>query len=276
MRHKSEVLKCFKDFCACVTTQFNTHVQVIRTDNGTEFVNIEFATFLSAEGILHQTSCPDTPPQNGVAERKNRHLLEVARSLMSTMNVPKILWSEAVLTATYLINRIPSRVIGMKTPYEMLFGKNEFIVPLKVFGCTCFVRDHRPSVGKLDPCAVKCIFVGYSSTQKGYKCWSPSERRLFVSMDVTFRDSEPFYGEKIDLSSLFSELDSPTIVGDCQEGEKEASDADEGNYQPRKMEAIIETIPSLMEESNSRSVVEPSVGSSHIEGGVNMDLFCKL
>jgi hypothetical protein len=68
------------------------------------YVNNEFATFLSAQGILHQTSCLDTPPQNGIVERKNRHLLEVARSLMYTMNVPKFLLSEAILTATYLIN----------------------------------------------------------------------------------------------------------------------------------------------------------------------------
>jgi hypothetical protein len=64
------------------------------------------------------------------------------------------------MPATYLINRMPSRVLGMKTPYEMIYGKNEFIVPPKVFGCTCFVRDHRPSVGKLDPHAMKCIFIG--------------------------------------------------------------------------------------------------------------------
>jgi hypothetical protein len=78
------------------------------------------------------------------------------------MNVPKFLWSEAVMTATYLISRMPSRILGMKTPYEMIYGKNEFIVPPKVFGCTCFVRDHRPSVGKLeklDPCAMKCIWT---------------------------------------------------------------------------------------------------------------------
>lgn len=126
MKNKYEVLECFKDFYACVKNQFNAHVQIIRTDNGTEYVNTKFGSFLSKEGILHQTSCPGTPPQNGVAERKNRHLLEVARSLMYTMNVPKFLWSEAVMTATHLINRMPSRVLGMKTPYEMLFGKNEF------------------------------------------------------------------------------------------------------------------------------------------------------
>jgi transposase InsO family protein len=82
MRHKSEVLKCFKDFYACLKNQFNTQVRMIRTDNGTEYVNNEFSTFLSVERILHQTSCLGTPPQNGVAERKNRHLLEIARSLV--------------------------------------------------------------------------------------------------------------------------------------------------------------------------------------------------
>ena len=102
---------------------------------------------------------------------------------------------------------MPSRVLGMKSPCEMLFGKNEFLVPPKVFGCTCFVRDHRPGVGKLNSQAIKCIFVGYSSGQKGYKCWSPSERHIFVSMDVTFRESVPFYGEKTDLGSLFIDLD---------------------------------------------------------------------
>ena len=91
MKHKDEVLKCFQDFCALVKTQFNTHVKVIKTDNGTEYVNKEFGVFLSENGILHQTTCPDTPPQNGVAERKNRHILKVARSLMFTMNVPKYL-----------------------------------------------------------------------------------------------------------------------------------------------------------------------------------------
>jgi len=166
IKHKSEVLKCFQNFSSLIENQYDAWVKVLRTDNGTEYVNNEFGNFLSAKGILHQTTCLDTPPQNRVAERKNHHILEVARSLMYTMNVPKFLWSEAVVTAVYLINRTPSRLLGWKTPYEVLRGTNEFIVPPKVFGCTCFVRDHRPSVGKLDPRAVKCIFVGYSQSQK--------------------------------------------------------------------------------------------------------------
>jgi peptidoglycan hydrolase CwlO-like protein len=175
MKHKDEASKYFQNFCAMVENQLNTQVKVLRTDNGTEYVNKEFNAFLSRNGILHQTCCPDTPPQNGVAEMKNHHILEVAFSLMVTMNVPKFLWSEAVLTATCLINRTPSKLLAMKTPWEIFFGENKFVVSPKIFGCTCFVRDHRPQVGKLDPRGVKCIFVGYTAGQKGYKCWSPSE-----------------------------------------------------------------------------------------------------
>jgi hypothetical protein len=133
---------------------------------------------------------------------KNRYVLEVARSLMYTMNVPKFLRSEAVMTAIYLINRTPSRILGMKSPSELLFGENKFVVPPKLFGSTCFVRDHIPTAGKLDPRVVKCVFMSYSSSQQGYKCWNPSTKRMFVSMDVTFRESEPFYGEPTNLSCL--------------------------------------------------------------------------
>jgi hypothetical protein len=131
-------------------------------------------------------------------------------SLMFQMNVPKYLWSEAVLTATCLINRMPSRILRMKSPVELLLGQREFKLPPRVFGCVCFVRDHRTSVGKPDPQAVKCIFIGYSSTQKGYKCWNLVGRKLFVSMDVTFREFVPYYTNKDDLNQFLEEFSSVT------------------------------------------------------------------
>jgi hypothetical protein len=106
----------------------------------------------------------------------------------------------------------------VKSPAEQLLGQRDFKVPPKVFGCVCFVKDHRPTVGKLDPQAVKCIFVGYASTQKGYKCWDPIGRRLFVSMDVTFRETEPYYTKKGDLDQFLEEF-SLVNGSDCREGE---------------------------------------------------------
>lgn len=214
IKHKSHVFPVFRDLCALIQNQFGATIKTLRSDNGTEYVNHEFEQFLATNGIMHQTTCVHTPEQNGVAERKNRHLVEVARSLMFTMNVPKFLWVEAIKTATYLINRMPLRVLGHKTPAECLLKSNDFVVSPKVFGCVCFVHDYRNSVGKLDPRAVKCVFVGYSSSQKGYRCWCPSEHRFFVSMDVTFREHEPYYGPSSEIG--FSH--SPPEVQ--QEGER--------------------------------------------------------
>jgi hypothetical protein len=197
MKNKSDVFACFKDFHKGIQTQYGAVVKVLRSDNGTEYTNKAFGEYLSSQGIQHQTTCPYTPEQNRVAERKNRHLLEVTRCMMMSMNIPKQFWGQAVLRATYLINRMPSRVLDWKSPIEMLKCKNQDVIPFKTFGYVCFVQNNRPNVGKLDPKAVKCVFVGYSATQKGYVCWSPIERRLFVSLDVTFRELESYYSTQV-------------------------------------------------------------------------------
>ena len=112
--------------------------------------------------ILHQTSCVNTP-QNGVAKRKNRHLLETAWAILFEMHVPKHFWADVVSTACFFINRMPSFVLNWVTPFKTLFPhKSLFPIEPKVFGCTCFVRDVRPHVSKLDPKSLKCIFLGYS------------------------------------------------------------------------------------------------------------------
>jgi hypothetical protein len=140
--HNEEVFKCFQDFCAYIKNKFNTQIEMIRIDNSTEYVKKEFGAFASAQGILPETSCPNTPPWNGVAERKNGNIVEVAWSLMYTMNVPKFLWSEAMMTTTYLINRTPSRVIGMKKTCKILLGgisllfRQRFLDALALLGIT--------------------------------------------------------------------------------------------------------------------------------------------
>ena len=148
---------------------------------------------MSENGILHQSSCPDTPPQNGVVEKKNRHLLEIARALLFHMKVPKQFWADAVSTAYFLINRMPSSVLAGEIPYSILFPTQSlFPIEPRIFGCTCFVRDTRPQVSKLDPKSLKCVFLGYSRLQKGYRCYSPSLNRYLVSADVTFFETSIF------------------------------------------------------------------------------------
>ncbi|CAL8994835.1 unnamed protein product [Prunus brigantina] len=119
MKNKHDVASLLPEFCAMVSTQFHVSVKVFRTDNGGEYVNHTLTQFFRDQGIIHQTTTPFTPQQNGVSERKNRQLLEVARSLMLDMSVPHHLWGHGVLAAAYLINRTPSRVLDFKTPLDV-------------------------------------------------------------------------------------------------------------------------------------------------------------
>ena len=143
--------------------------------------------------IFHQTSCVDTLSQNGVFERKNRHVLETTRALLFQMHVLKHHWADVVSTACFLINRMPSPVLDWATPFQTLFPhKSLFLIEPRVFECTCFVQDVRPHVSKLDPKSLKCIFLGYSQVQKWYKCYCPSLHRYMVSADVTFLENTHF------------------------------------------------------------------------------------
>ena len=200
MNSKSEVEKLFQEFYTLVETQFHTKISILRSDNGTEYFNQYLGNFLKQKGVQHQSTCRHTPQQNGVAERKNRHLLEVCRALMISMHVPKYLWGDSVLTATYLINRVPSRILSHKTPIHCLkqfFPNNRLIsnLPLKVFGSTVFV--HIPDLlrSKLDARAEKCVFIGYPPNKKGYKCFNPLTKKTHISMDVTFFEQKPCFSK---------------------------------------------------------------------------------
>src|ERR1044072_2434122 len=114
------------------------------------------------------------------------------------MNVPKFYWGEAVLTSAYLINRLPSRVLSGVSPVQAMtsfFPSVPIMSCLQshVFGCSAFVHVHSPHRGKLDPRDIKCVFIGYAPDKKGYKCYHPSSRRVYISMDVTFQEIESFY-----------------------------------------------------------------------------------
>ena len=203
MKEKSETGQIFKNFKNMIQTQFQSKIQILKSDNARDYFNSILGEFLAKEGIVHLSSCVDTPQQNGIAERKNRHLLEVARSLMFSTNVPKLFWGEAVLTAAYLINRMPSRVLKFQTPCQTLlksFPTTRLIsiVPPKIFGCSVFVHINQQHRSKLDPRSLKCIFLGYSANKKGYKCYSPVTRKFYNSMDVTFFETQPYY-PKIDI-----------------------------------------------------------------------------
>lgn len=111
----------------------------VRSDNGTEFINSTVQSFFLQEGVIHETSCVETPQQNGRVERKHRHILNVARALRFQANLPLSFWGECILTAAHLINQTPTVANNGATPYEMLYGKTPSYAHIRTFGCLCYV-----------------------------------------------------------------------------------------------------------------------------------------
>ena len=130
--------------------------------------------------------------------KKNGHLLNTTRALLFQGNVPKSYQGEVVLTTTYIINRLPSQILDFKTPLETLAKFYPHVrastgLILKVVGCTSFVYVHSQNRGKLYPRAIKCVFLGYSSTQKEYKCYHPPSRKFYIFADVNFVENKPYF-----------------------------------------------------------------------------------
>ena len=198
MTQKSEVEHIFKTFYNMIYTQFETKIKVLRSGNGREYFTKLLSDFFSQNGIFQQSSCVDTPQQNGIAERKNKHLLEVARALLFTHKVPKTFWGGAVLTATFLINRMPSKVLKFATPiseFSKTFPQTKIqsTLPLKTFGCTVYIHNKDVNLGKLDPRGTRCVFLGYSPSKKGYKCYDPKKGNILSPLMCNFLKNNHFF-----------------------------------------------------------------------------------
>ncbi|PKU66194.1 Retrovirus-related Pol polyprotein from transposon TNT 1-94 [Dendrobium catenatum] len=188
LQSKHEVTDIFINFTHFIERQTNRKLKIIRTDGGGEFVNHKFQNFTRTAGILHQTSCPYTPEQNGLAERKHRHIITMTRILLHTAGLPMSFWMEAALTATYLINRTPSLTIKNISPIQRMFNIVPSYEHLRVFGCECYPLSTPIHRTKLSPTSDACIFLGYSDTMKGYKCLNLVTNKVLISRNVQFNE----------------------------------------------------------------------------------------
>ncbi|KAG7300019.1 hypothetical protein JYU34_017061 [Plutella xylostella] len=187
LTHKSEALEKFKEFKNQVENELNRKIKILRSDNGKEYVNHSFHNFLRSAGIIHQTSNPYTPEQNGLAERMNRTLVEKAKCMIFNACLQKEYWAEAISTAAYIVNRSPCRGLSSDaTPYEVWTGSKPNISHMKVFGCQAMVHVPKERRQKWDPKSRELIFVGYSDTTKGYRFIDPKNKRVIMSRDVVF------------------------------------------------------------------------------------------
>lgn len=186
MKDKLNVTDIFNDFKMKVENKHDSKVKILRTDNGTEYCNSTFEKFLSKHGILHQTSAPYTPQHNGLAERKNRVLVERARCMLFCADLDKRMWAEALATAAYIINRSPNRALEGKTPYEMWTGKKPNLSHMKIFGSVAMVHVPKEKRQKWDKKSAKMLLVGYCENTKGYRLMDLKTNKVIKSRDVAF------------------------------------------------------------------------------------------
>jgi hypothetical protein len=185
LKSKSEVGTLVMQFVKMIETQFNALVKTIRTDNGPEFL---IPQFYASRGINHQTSCVETPQQNGRVERKHQHLLNVGRSLLFQSKLPTKFWSYAIVHATYIINRVCTPLLHNKSPYHILYDKPPDLSQLKVFGSLYYASTLSSQRTKFDPRARKCIFLGYKSGMKGDVLFDIHHHNIFVSRNIIHHD----------------------------------------------------------------------------------------
>jgi transposase InsO family protein len=220
---KSQSLDVFRSYKAEVENQLSKKIKSVRSDRGGEYYGRydgsgeqrpgPFAKFLDECGIVPQYTMPGSPTMNGVAERRNRTLKDMVRSMISHSTLPESLWGEALKTAAYILNRVPTKATT-KTPYELWTGKKPSLKHLHVWGCPAEARPYRPNEKKLDSRTVSCYFIGYSERSRGYKFYDPTTRSIFEMGNARFFEDVEFAGGDKDKDFVFEEeyIDIPTGV----------------------------------------------------------------
>ena len=211
--HRFKALDCFKRYSTLVENQLNTKIKSLRTDRGREYLSDLFKAYCDEKGIARQLSILYMLQQNGVAERRNRTLLDMVRSMMAQANLPISFWGDTLMTATYILNRVPSKSIP-STLYEVWKGATPDLNVMRPWGRAAYVHNVSHEYGKLGPKGKKCVFIRYPESSKGYIFLGEDINGSVIeieSRDVVFLE-EDFLGRgKIDRDTHFYEMEDPKV-----------------------------------------------------------------
>lgn len=253
IKSRDEVPRVFQHYKNLMENQTGERIKIFRSDNAAEYKGGEMRKILQDSGIIHETSVPHSPQQNGTAERFNRTLVEMARCMLSDTHQPTYLWDEAIHTASYIRNRCPTAANHNTTPFELFWGRKPSVSHMRVFGCKAIAIVKTGQRNKLQQRAQEYIFVGYSTGQKGYRLYDKRTRQLVVSRSVKFfeNDQPPedyLHGDDMldnevdfvegsqniksnNISAIYDE--PPNTIEDADEpvkrGRLESSEAEEGD-----------------------------------------------
>jgi hypothetical protein len=245
-------------------------IKKIRSDNGTEFKNSQIEGFLEDEGIKHEFSSPYTPQQNGVVERKNRTLLDMARTMLDEYKTPDQFWAEAINTACYSINRLYLHRILKKTSYELLTGKK---LNVSYFGSKCFILVKRGRKSKFAPKAVEGFLLGYDSNTRAYRVFNKSTELVEVSCDIVFNETNGSQVEQVDLDELDDE-EAPCVtlrnmsIGDvCPKESEEPTQAQDQPSSSMQVSPPTQDEDQAQDDENEDQEDEPPQEENNDQGG---------
>src|SRR6185295_15363780 len=183
---KSEVQGIVKKFIRRAQNEFELKIKNVRSDNGSEFRNTNVEEFLDEEGIKHEFSAPYTPQQNGIVERKNRTLIEAARTMLDEYKTLDIFWAEAINTSCHAINRLYIHKYFGKTPYEIITGNKPKVHYFRVFSYKCYIFNKKAKSSKFEPKADEDFLLGYGTNEHAYRVFKKTPGVVETTVDVKF------------------------------------------------------------------------------------------
>jgi hypothetical protein len=205
LQEKSNAFDAAQHLFKKILVEQNCQIMRIHSDHGREFKNSKFEEFCCSYGIKQKFSSPITPQQNGVVERKNRVIQEMARVMIHSKNLAQHFWGEAVNTTCHIINRVYLRPETNKTPYEIWLGKKPTMKYFRTFGSKCYILLDRENLWKFDPKSDEGIFLGYSINSRAYRVFNKRTKTMMESINVVIDDEEverPSIGEENQLDSV--------------------------------------------------------------------------
>ncbi|GJS69342.1 hypothetical protein Tco_0702183 [Tanacetum coccineum] len=218
LKTKDETYRILRNFITEIENLKDLKVKIIRCDNGGEFRNKEMDDFCSRKGIKREFSNARTPQQNGVAERRNRTLIEAARTMLADAKLPVTFWAEAVNTACYVQNRVLVTKPLNKTPYELFNGRAPAIGFLRPFGCHVMILNTLDHLGKFDAKGDEGFFVGYSLNSKAFRVYNKRTKHIEENLHINFLESKVIDKAGgpnwlFDIESLIKSMNYIPVVG---------------------------------------------------------------
>jgi hypothetical protein len=225
LKEKDEAFEKFKIFKSLTETQTRKRLKAVRSDRGGEFMSRDFKEFCDEHGIKREYTIPRTPQQNGVVERQNKTMQEMARSMMNEKNIGQTYWVEAIHTIVHVLNKSHLRPQSDKTPYELWFGRPTSIKHFRVFGSKCYIKNNDENLDKYDDRVDEGIFLGYATNSKGYRCYNKRLHKMVDYIDVKINEGIP--AREVYSNESYTKYIAKDEYEQVQESENEDSESNE-------------------------------------------------